>query len=104
MVDWSGRRGATRGCFRRRTFSWRRRFTHDRAKIAKECGALQRTLHEDAAAIEGIDFTTGEIEFTQAIERAGDCRLRNVKFGGEPAHGMPAVAQVAGEEHTELTS
>ena len=77
---------------------------HDVAKVAQERGALRGALHQNATAVQRINLAAREVEFTQAIERAGDGRLGDVKFSGQSANRVPAIAQIAGQEYTELPS
>ena len=74
---------------------------HDRAQVAQEGGALQRPLHQDAAAIQRVHLAPCQVELAQPVERAGDRRLGNFELGRQTPHRMPAVAQVAGQEHAQ---
>jgi hypothetical protein len=76
---------------------------HDPAQVAQEGGALQGALHQHAAAVHRVHLAAGKVELAQPVERAGDGRLRDVQFGGEAAHRMGAILQIAGEKHAELS-
>ena len=86
----------------RRLLCGGRRLAHDRAQVAQEGSALQRPLHQDAAAIQRVHLAPCQIDLAQPIERARDRRLRNLELGRQAAHRMSAVAQVAGQEDAKL--
>jgi hypothetical protein len=85
----SGRNGAPRGGFSRGrggNFPGAAAiycFAHNGTQIPQERRSFHRALNEDAASIQWIDFTPGQIKLAETVERTGDCWFGNVQLGGK---------------------
>ena len=77
-------------------------FGQDRAQFTQEGLPLHGALHQHAAAVQRVDLAARQIQFAQPVQRAGDRRLGHVQIRRQAAHRMPAVIQVAGQEHAQL--